>query len=490
VKTPRKRKLPPPAPTPTAPPAGRAWGRELLGLLAWALCCGLLFAGSLWMVENDWEHGRARSALMALSGLFVFALRWPWRPVRLFAWRPLAALGWLLFLGAAVVDVRIGVESVQHARETGEIRLDQGQNLFRAAQLLRRGEDPYGRGALIDLEAFQQRLQLRARLGLAPQMHPAALAQALGRYAREPEIFLRKQLLPEPAPYAPEEALREFSLLGHKYGPLPILVALPLLGTGRAAIPALQLAAFLGWVLALWWTLRAPALRLGSAAIPLALTLVLLEPHVAHDYLHDSASDAWCLLFCALALGACLRERRALTGAAIALALGCKLFPAALFLPLLFARPLRRAFISCALVLALLYLPFLLWDGRGLWLNLVAWPSLMAPDNTGWLAYAPQAAPLARTGLMLLIAALSALNLFGLRLRLSPPRLRFVPVDPARLAAHFTLVSACALLAGSALHNNYVPWVTSWGLIAIALAFASPPLRLEPAAPGRVPADT
>ncbi len=481
MKPPRKKQDQPQA---TAPAARRAWGRELLGLLAWALACGLLFAGSLWMVEHDWEHGRARSALMALTGLLCFALRWPWRPLRLFAWRPLAVVAWLLFLGALAVDVRIGVESVQHARKTGEIRLDQGQNLLRAAQLLRRGEDPYGRGALIDLEAFQQRLQLRARLGLAPQMHPAALAQALGRYAREPEIFLRKQLLPEPAPFAPDEAQREFSLLGHKYGPLPVLVAMPLLGAGRAAIPALQLAAFLGWVLALWWTLRAPALRLGAAALPLALTLILLEPHVAHDYLYDSASDAWCLAFCALALGAHLRGRRGLTGAAIALALGCKLFPAALFVPLLLARPLRRAFLSCALVLALLYLPFLAWDGRGLWLNLVAWPSLMAPDNTGWLAYAPQVAPLARTGLMLLIAALSALDLFGLRLRVAPPRPRFVPVDPARLPAHFALVSACALLAGSALHNNYVPWVTSWGLIAVALAFASAPVAPEPRAPG------
>ena len=467
---------------------------EAAGFLVWALACSLLFTVSLWMVAHDWEHGRMRSGLIAACGVLVFALRWPWRPLRSFRSRILIGIATIVAAFALWTDARIGLQSVKLGQETGVIRLDQGQNLLRSAQLLARGENPYGRGSLVDLEAYNTRLRLRAELGMVPEMHPYALRDALARYGREPEKALRDQLLPEPRPGAAPETQaaeeREYSLLGHKYGPLPLFVELPFVKLGPKSIPMLQLAAFLGWIAALSWLLLAPALRLQKAAVPLVLALILLEPHVAQDYLYNSASDAWVLGFCALALGAQLRSMRTLAGIAIALALGCKLFPAALFVPLLFVRPMRRALLACGAVLALLYLPFLLWDGRGLWLNLVAWPSLMAPDNTGWLAYAPQAAPLARTGLMLLIAALSALNLFGLRLRLSPPRLRFVPVDPARLAAHFTLVSACALLAGSALHNNYVPWVTSWGLIAIALAFASPPLRLEPAAPGRVPADT
>jgi hypothetical protein len=474
-----------------APANPRSPGLEFLGTFLWMAATGAMFSISLWMLTHDWEHGRARSALIALCALACFALRWPWRPLWIFS-PPRSRVGsniivgiaTILMLGALGEDVHIGLESISHARTTGEIRLDQGQNLFRSAQLLSRGEDPYGRGALIDLEAFNTRLPLRARLGISPRMQPMELRPALARYANNSERSLRGQLLPEPAPGASKEAEREYAMLGHKYGPLPLLVTLPFVHLGPAAIPALQLLVFLCWIAALFWLLRAPALRLAPTAIPVVLALVLLEPHTAHDYLYDSASDAWVLGFCALALGAHLRNRRALTGLAVALALGCKLFPAALFIPLLLARPMRRALLTCAAVLALLYLPFLLWDGRGLWLNLVAWPSLMAPDNTGWLAYFPDAAPAVRASLLQLICALSATDLFGLRWNRTHPYHRFAAVDPARFPAHFALVSACAVLAGSAFHNNYVPWVTTWGFAAIALAFASFPASGSTSAAG------
>jgi hypothetical protein len=452
-------------------PSGRSFLPDAAGLALWALLSAAVFCASQWMVSHDWEHGRGRSALIAGCALIAFAIRWPWAPSRIFASRSLAGLATLAALVALVADVRIGLESASHARMTGEIRLDQGQNLLRATQLLARGEDPYGSGALIDLEAYNQRLRIRVPLGMPPHLHPVALPQALARYGRDPERSLAQQLLPAPPPAAdPEQAAlaaREYALLGHKYGPLPVLTALPFvyfehqLGLGPQVIPWLQLFAFLGWIAALTWLLLTPALGLGTAAIPLVLLLVLVEPQVAHNYLYDSASDAWVLGFCTLALAAWLREKSWLTGLAVALALGCKIFPAALFLPLIFTRPMRSALLSFVLASALLYLPFLLWDPRGLWLNLVAWPSLMEPDNTGWIFYFANLSPLIRPLVLLAIAALSFLDLFWRR------------GDGSRAPAHFALASALAILAGSAFHNNYIPWVTSWAFVALAITFAS-----------------
>jgi len=461
--------------------------RELAGALLFASGAAALLALSHWMQHHDWEYGRQRSAGIAVAALALFALRWPWRPLRLLSTWPALAIAGLCALGALWVDVRAGQESLEHARLTGEIRLDQGQNLLRAAQLLRRGDDPYGRGALIDLEAFINRRRERAALQMNPALPPGQVFPALNYYGRSPDRSVAEALLPKPAPGAPEAAQREYSLLGHKYGPLPVLVTLPFVSRGPACVPALQLAAFLLWIAALAWALRAPVLRLAPAAVLLALALVLAEPQVARNYLFNSASDAWGLGFCALALGAQLRGKRTLAAVAAALALGCKMFPAALFAPLLLAPwppsasgarqtwlEVRRALLAFAGVLALLYGPFLLWDARGLWLNIVAWPSLMGPDNTGWLFYATQLAPAARAGLLLLIGALSLWNVVRLRPALAQrPPWKLAPVDATRLFGHFALVSTCAVLAGSAFHNNYVPWVTSWAFCSLAATFGS-----------------
>ncbi len=538
------------APQPARSALQPAW-LAAVGHLGWIACCAALYFASAWMIEHDWEYGRQRSGLILLCGLLVFVLRWPWRAkaaggaatpgLRYFTSKAMIAIATICLAFGLFEDARVGLESYQHAARTGEIRLDQGQNLFRAATLLRDGEDPYGRGALIDLEAFSTRFRDRAQLGMAPKMRPIILPQAMARYSREPEKALRDQLLPEPAPgLAPEqarEAEREYSLLGHKYGPLPVLLAAPGISWGPKLIPLLQAAAFLGWIAALAWLLFAPALGLPLAAIFFALACVLLEPHVSHDFLFNSASDAWGLAFCALALGAWMRQRPALTGLSIALGLACKMFPAALFVPLLLVRaretkrveltktkqvsddlraprsqvsddlqrqvsdvfpagaglasraqiepavqtgPLAaldlratlRGLAVFALALLALFLPFALWDARGLWLNLVAWPSLMAPDNTGWLAYFPRAAGAARAFLLTLTAIISAVDLLGLRVQRARPFLRFAPVDRRRSAAHFALASALVICAGSAFHNNYVPWVTSWGFAAILIAFA------------------
>ncbi len=461
----------------TLPTTPSGWIAEIGGALVMALAAAGLLAVAFWMQRHDWEYGRERSALIALCALLVFVLRWPSRPLRFFSSRALIAIAWIAMATALGLDLRVGLESVTHVQSTGEIRLDQGQNLLRSSQLLLRGEDPYGRGALVDLEAYSTRFRSRVDAGLTPQIPREQIRGMLARYAFQPDPQLRELLLPTPsAPRTPDAEL-EYSLLGHKYGPLPVLLVTPFVQFGRACIPALQLVAFFGWIAALLWMLRSPALRLAPGAIPIALMLVLIEPHVAHNYLYDSASDAWGLAFCALALGAHLRDRRLLSGVAVALALACKIFPAALFLPLLVVGPwpsIRRAGLACVATLAVLFGPFLLWDAHGLWLNLVAWPSLMAPDNTGWISYVPTAASTIRLCLTALLAVLSLANILGLRPARGQSRLwAFVRVDSARLPAHFALASACAVLAGSAFHNNYVPWVTSWSFCAITIAFAS-----------------
>jgi hypothetical protein len=402
----------------------------------------------------DWDQGAVRGALLFLGLVGLACLRlWPRRGEA----AP-ALTRWAMLLLAALVvaafgrAVYKGTRAVLLTARTGTIELDQGQNTYRAALGLLRGENPYGRGALLDPIAYRGRLAIRQAAGVGPAPSVGDVNGALDRYWANPDPVLRAALLPTPPPGSNPDAVRETSLLGYKYGPVPLLLTAPLaVAIGPASVPLLNLLLYVGWLAALAAAARAAGVRLELTA--LALLAVLADPHPTWNYLANTASDIWPLAFSSVAVVAWLRQWHTVLGVALGLALASKLFPAALFLPLLIAAHSRRAVLVFALTAAALLGPWLLWDAHGFALNVLLWPTLMVPDTTSWVAYVSHPAENAMR-----LALLGLCGAVLLRLALNSERRLFWALAVANLAA---------VAAGSAIHNNYLPWFSAWAALAV-----------------------
>ena len=438
--------------------------------LSWAMLLGMI--GSLglfgrFLQGHDWEWGRQRCALLAILALLVLAARPLGGPLTL-SFRPLVAALWMAALVALGLDARTGIQTLRHTAATSEIHLDQGQNTLRAARLLLRGEDPYARGQLLDLEAYFTRTAQRARVGISPRASPDQLRQLADVWWGTLDPRAREVLLPPPRGAA---AANEHALYGYKYGPLlPIVTAPFQVLIGPAAVPLLQLLVWLAWMVSLGLVLRAAGVCAGGVA--LALLAISLEPNVPYNALYLSASDAWVLLAMSGAVLAFLRGRPIALGLCAAGAVACKAMPALLLLPLLLvplrrprddAEPSRAALFWFLGGLLALIGPFALWDPRGLWADLVRWPSAMRPDNTHWSFYA--SAPLVRVARASMVGAVALCALLLLRFRRT---------DAATWLRYLAVASAAAVLSGVAFHNNYAPWFTAWATCALVAAFFGP----------------
>lgn len=415
------------------------------------------------LMSHDWEWGLQRSLVLAVFALLVFLVRSPDGRLPLRS-PPLVILLWAFALVLFGHHLLQGLDSMGQAARQGDVRMDQGQDTLRAARVLRRGENPYGRGQLLDPVAFDALGPSRAAVGLSPALEPSQIHAVFARYWATLDPSLRARLLP------PSEAVQaqvELSRYGYKYGPLlPLLTAPVEARLGAAALPLLQLVLWAFWMLLLALCLTAAGVEVG--AVPLALLVLGLEPTIAHDFLFLTASDIWALAALTGALLAFLHDRDVALGLCAAAALGCKAFPGVLAVPLLLARGFEldrelpfvrrhRALLVSILALGALYLPFFLWDPRGLWTNLVVGPARMTPDNTGWAFYAPRA-------LLPLVRACLALALLGLCVW-------FVRRKGRHPFAFLALASALAILQGATFHNNYASWFTGWAACAITTAF-------------------
>lgn len=429
--------------------------RALAWTLSFALLACAVFFGRF-LLGHDWEWGRQRSLLVLLLGAAAFFARSPAGRLRLRAGPILVPL-WALALWLTGATLVSGAKSVIHSARTGEIKLDQGQNTLRAARLLRRGESPYARWQLLDLEAYYTRGRQRDAAGLGtPGLDVRA---ALGRFWTLLDPADRRALLP---PTETKAARAEGALYGYKYGPLLPLVTAPadaLFGPG--AVMGLQLVLYAAWILLLALGLRATGVEPG--AVPLALIALALEPTAAANFLDASASDVWVLAASAGAVLAYLRQRPVALGLCTAAALACKVFPAVLLLPFLLVRPRRAGLLALALGLAMLFGPFALWDAGGLFANLVLWPSQMGADNTGWSWYvAPALQTAARALLLSLLVALSGWFVRSQRAAAAQAEAPY---------GFLALGGALSICAGAAFHNNYAAWVTAPAICAAVAAF-------------------
>jgi len=407
----------------------------------------------------DWGQGVARVAVLGGFGALMLAVGLLPRP-RIGAPGPrlrrAIGIGFGVLLAA---NIGFAGETLVHTASTGEIRLDQGQTTYNAVRLLRDGHDPYGPQALLDGDAYFKRLPDRQGLGIGPIPPEPALEGDLERYWASFDPSLREALLPEPVARS-EAANREALLLGYKYGPVLLWLALPVVAVlGAVAIPLGNIAAYGLVLLSAWGIARAAGA--GRSLALLAVGAVLLNPQMVKNFLFYTATDIWPLMFGLLAAWSLLRGHRLLPAVLVALAIGCKIVPGVLFLPLLLMRPSRQAAAAFLLSLILPMLPWLVHDTRGFLDNAVLWGMWVEPDSTSWIAAVPPAVVLPVKAAVACLAALAG-GVAAWRLRAGQ--------------SWFWAMGLFAVLViplGSTFHNNYLSWFSVWAPLAI-VALALP----------------
>jgi hypothetical protein len=424
--------------------------------------CALALAGlELWLQcfrIRTWEQAGYRILLLGVIAAGLALLPWQASAAPSPESRP-RRLWWLAGIASVLLlwDAAAGVIAIKHTVQTDDIRMDQGQSTLKAAQGLWHGENPYGEGALLDPYGYMARLGLRIAAGVGPHDVGPEVEPMLWRYWATHDPDLRARLLPPPPQGASAAAVRETAILGYKYGPVPLLAtALMAPALGPLAVTATNVVLTFALYALVWLILRSSALPVEFAA--LGFIAVLADHFPVWYYMHFSDSDVWPLVFCALAVLAMMRGWQVALGAALGLALACKLFPSALYLPLLLVARSWRAAIACAAVALALFVPFALWDPSGFAGNFFLWTWLMQPDVTSWIGRVPPALAWAiRCGIAALVVALYW------RLVLGRDSM------PFRTLA---LINVAIVAAGTVIHNNYVPWFSIWAALAVAASFA------------------
>jgi hypothetical protein len=422
-----------------------------------SLLAAQLWLGLLWFFYQG--HGIARGIIVCglLAGLLV--LRFFPRPQSSAQPAGAATLTTplkVLLVAAILVDLALLGVSSTRSIQTSRIPMDEGQTSWRAARLLWQGENPWGARALVDLNAFRSRQGERAAAGFHALLSRQEEAAALGRYDTTLDPRLRDRLLP---PQTGAAAQRESLLYGYKYGPLTLLATAAIAPLGYAG-GVLLLNGLVSFALfaVMWAILRkisAPQLALAGAA----LLALLVDRHITRNYINRSATDVWALLFGAAAVFACL-SRRVLAGAvAVAFAIGCKTMPGFLFVPMLLRFRRIAPLLALAATVAAIYLPWALWDAKGLLFSGILWPLYMKSDPTSWQFFAPRGVALAARA-----AILAALGVLWLR---------FVLGREQRLFWTLAVSATLVLLASGFLRNGYIPWASLWTVTAIAEAFAA-----------------
>jgi hypothetical protein len=420
-----------------------------------AIAAAQLWLGLLWFFY--WGHGIERGVILAVVLAGLIALRFVKGPTT--GTGPVPAPRWLIYVaGAAVVlNIILMVVSTTHSWRTGHIPMDEGETSWRAARILDQGHDPYGAGALVDFAAFRTRLATRQTAGIGPTIPAADIDPALQRYDQHLDTRLRRKLLPAPG-HATGVTSRETSVLGYKYGPLLLLATALLVPLG---VPALVLLlngmASFGLYATMWAILR--RVSRGDMVLALAaLIALLLDRHITRNYINRSATDVWSLLFGALGVLAFLSRKPVASAAALAVAVGCKILPGLAFFPILLRYRSTSLILVFAAILFGIYLPWLLWDARGIVSNVFLWPFLMTKDSSSWQFFVPAAVAMGSR-----LLALAAMAIVWLR---------YLTGRESRLFWTLAMSNVLLLLGSGFLRNGYVPWASLWIVAAIVEAYA------------------
>jgi hypothetical protein len=407
------------------------WGRGVeRGLIVGGLLLGLIFLRFGPWASNSQSRATARSdrisaALIALATIVL------------------------------VMDLGAAGYTFVHSIRSRELPMDQGQTTWRAARLLWKGENPYGLGAVVDYYGYAVRADARRAEGVKPVIPAADVKAALAEYDKTLNPALRDRLLPIPPGESTKSA--EARLVGYKYGPFLIDVTALFVPFGMPAIVVLlnAVACF-----TLLWTMYRLMRDASGSVTPavLGILALLLDRHISWNYLNETATDIWALTFCALGVLAFRSGRPFATSAALAIAVGCKIFPSLLFLPLLLQFcSVRSLAVFMGIVMAI-YAPWLAWDHIGILYNVFLWPVVMSKDTTSWLYFAPSG-----VAIVVRLVALSGIVVLWFR---------YLTERETRLFWTLAVANTLLLGIGGVFHNNYVPWASIWIVAAIVDNFS------------------
>jgi hypothetical protein len=187
----------------------------------------------------------------------------------------------------------------------------------------------------------------------------------------------------------------------------------------------------------------------------MALCAVILDYHIVNNYIIYSASDVWPLMFGFLGVSSAMLGHRFVPGLLIGLAIGCKVFPGLLFLPVLFLRPSWGALALLCTTLIILMMPWIIVDAHGFFLNVLFWGRLMDADMTSWVYYAPERIVLP---MKIAVGCLAAITTW------CAVRAIQRGIDWFWMMG---IIAIFTILLGNVFHNNYLPWVSIWGVLAI-----------------------
>jgi hypothetical protein len=420
-----------------------------MGLLAVAW---LAAVGGLFQLFHYWQgQGLRRGALLLGIGALCWGVyRWARSGRTTIALPRLAGVVLALLAAAAMANSTVqAFRTIDASRRAGDVFHDQGQIALRALRLLQQRLNPYGERTMLDPLAFSDRLRELSGRPECGSVDVGAGRRALRDfwYGSLDPVQMRS-LFPDVSAAASCADLRlRFQSLGFHYGPVLLLLYLPFVTLfGPAGIYVAHLTALLAWMAGLGVYLRRTLANVPWIPAFAAIILFLLAPsHVNHIFLRLAASDLLPVILASIALLCWLRGRDLFAALFLSISVGSKLFPGLLYTPLLLRTP--RAAATFAGIAAAIYLPFLLWDPRGVAHNL-SFP-LTLRDSTAPLFSVPSV-----LGSLLRAGALAGLGLWLWRLRA-----RGWAEQASLLFVVFLHVAALGL--GGMLHNNYLIWAMS-----------------------------
>jgi hypothetical protein len=411
------------------------------GSLAIAVC---MWIGLVALTTVYWGHGVARAVIVVVvASLGMLAsrqsvgrlARWDKRPVRRAA----------VVLVVALIGLHVGrgVGSVRRAARSGQIDHDQAQNVHQSTRLLRLGINPYGRHLLLDPVEYRWILAKAEATGcFAPDPEREARFQAWWAHLDPEEM---KAALPSRTGQNGCEPLyRQMDRLGAKYGPVLIGAYWPFSlafgPLGPAIVQLFLLPLLLGSVVLLADCHAEASDRFWSRMV--AIVPLLVTPHVFLEMMVRANSDGLPVALGLLAWFAALRNRPKMAGLLLGLSVGAKTLPGLLLVPVVL-RFSGRAWLVFSMATIAIYLPFLVWDPRGFFDNLVLFNLLRDTDDTS-LAHA--FTPGFRTALGVLGGlALCGLSAAVLLRKLSDWTYLWVAV-------------AVVFVTAKIFHNNYLLW--------------------------------
>jgi hypothetical protein len=411
-----------------------------------ALWLGLLLTELQLFFVFDWNHGLARAALLCAVTVTVVVLHgMKDRLVLPAANSRLRCLVWALISAAATFHLGLGLNSARRTASTGDIPLDQGQNNYNAIQLLRSHSNPYSTSAMLDLVEFDnsvEQIRHHPECGSVSGFQAASIHDSWGRF--EPVVLTNTLREIQSQIVCPEFRLR-FESLGMKYGPVLIAGYVPFVLTfGKAGVFVAHTVYFALLLLFVTQLMRRPG-RFDFWGATVAFTILLVPIHLRHNTLANSASDLLPTLVALSAVAIATAKPRC-AAALLGMSVGAKMLPGAAFAPLAVIGG-WRSMAWFVVASAATYLPFLIWEPRGIWNNIVLFNLIRDADSTSWRYYVPQAAQL--PFLAMLLVVFCALWFWTLRRRSEG--------SDRWLGCVLSII--VVLLVGKAFHNNYLVWL-------------------------------